>query len=189
MYIMTILLSILLVLTPYILLVFIHFNFCFIQQAEFIQLWGTFFEEFHILYKRADALYYVLFFIRRLVIAVAVILFRNSPLIQGILCLASCLSMLIYVSIFRPYNTRLMNVVQILNELSISVAYGLSGMFYFDTGLDVKIHSWSIESCVYFSYFLHVLVILHNLGNLAAHLYKKYNLKEKVLRCLRRYRE
>jgi hypothetical protein len=186
-YTLNILLCTILIITPYLLLIFIFFNFRFIQQEEFLKTWGTFFEEFRILNSKVHRVYYVLFFMRRLFIAVALIAFREFPLVQGIICVTSCLSILIYIAMFRPYKAKIMNYIQIINELSILAAYMLSSMFYFETGLDMMTHSWAILSCVYLSYIIHLVVLTQTLAKLVINILNKYKIIERIQILLGKY--
>ena len=56
-----------------------------------------------------------------------------------------------------------MNIIQIINELCISIAYTFCALFYWDVDIETETHVWIILSCVGMSYLLHLSVIFYNL--------------------------
>jgi hypothetical protein len=52
-----------------------------------------------------------------------------------------------------------MNYLQVINEASISIAYGLCGLFYWDLGLDTDIHVTCILSILGLCYIMHLSLI------------------------------
>ena len=157
------LVSIILILAPYILTVFIYFNYDKIHDEKFNHIWGTFFEEFSI-DRGTCGWYYVLFFGRRLVIAAGLILMRKRPLVQILSAELACFGVLAYMLFSMPFRTKLMNYVQIVNEMCILSAYWLCGLFYFEVGWNEAMHGWLILGCMYTSYLLHFGVLMYNLG-------------------------
>ena len=61
---------------------------------------------------------------------------------------------------YRPYLSIFQNSVQIINELSICIAYCFCGLFYWEIGINVVMHVWIVLGCVYFSYTLHLSVMI-----------------------------
>jgi hypothetical protein len=61
---------------------------------------------------------------------------------------------------YRPYISIFQNSVQIVNEISICIAYCFCGLFYWETGIDIVVHVWIVLGCVYFSYTLHLGVMI-----------------------------
>jgi hypothetical protein len=79
--------------------------------------------------------------------------------IQIIISQVSCWLVMIY----RPFKSKVMNGVQIINEICITTAYAMSSLFVIDSGLSINIHVWLVQSCVYASYIFHMGLIGFNL--------------------------
>ena len=163
-YNMNLILCCCLVYTPFMLYSFILMNFYRINHDKTKKVWGIFFKEFEVGQSKWAAMYYVLYFIRRLIISISLVLFDKYALFQVTICVLSCFGVIyikifLYLVIFRPYETKLQNIIQILNELSISIAYSACALFYWDSGLDLFIHAWVILTFMFFSYALHLGVI------------------------------
>jgi hypothetical protein len=131
-------------------------------EEEFNLKWGTFYEEFH-QGGWGYIAYYIVFFLRRLVISVSFIALKDVPLVQTLTADIACLFALIYVIVYRPFTSKVINGVQIVNEMCIFSAYCLCGLFYFKVNFDEELHGWLVLGCLYSSYILHFGVLLVNI--------------------------
>jgi hypothetical protein len=146
------------------------------SDQEFGLKWGTFYEEFRQGGCGCIA-YYIVFFWRRLVISISLITLKDLPLIQIITADISCLVVLIYVIAYRPFSSKVMNAVQIVNELCILSAYCLCGVFYFQVIWNEELHGWLVLGCLYSSYILHFGVLLCNIVTFIVRKLKNYALR------------
>jgi hypothetical protein len=162
-YCANLLLAIILILTPFMLIFFIFKNYGKLyNNDEFKQKWGVLYEEFRNGGWGCMG-YYAVFFLRRLVISVSFIILKDTPIIQLFVLDAACLLVLVYVSIYRPFKSKLINFAQIANEASILCSYCFCGLFYYDQNFSVEVHGWIILGCVYSSYILHLVVVLNSI--------------------------
>jgi hypothetical protein len=72
-----------------------------------------------------------------------------------------------FVLVFRPFNSIAFNILQILNELFISVGYSMCGVFLLYDDIDNYYKAWSVLSPVYMCYIIHLSLILWKFCKLA----------------------
>lgn len=162
-YCINLILAAILVLTPFLLILFTFRNYRQVNtDEEFKKKWGTLYEEFRNGGWGCMG-YYIVFFWRRLILSVCFIILKDTPLIQNLIVEVVCLLVLVYLIIYRPYISNLMNSVQIANEACILCAYCFCGLFYYDLGLSEVFHGWMILGCVYLSYIIHIVVVLKDI--------------------------
>lgn len=99
----------------------------------------------------------------------------------------SCLVVLIYVIVYRPFTSKVMNGVQIVNEMCILSAYCLCGLFYFEVKLNEQLHGWLILGCLYSSYILHFGVLLYNIVTFIVRTLKNYTQRTRFNRFFKNF--
>jgi hypothetical protein len=150
-------------LIPYIIISRLYIYRGLLKDEEIEHAWGALYLQFDVSRNIIPAINLALLFIRRVIIAASFIILNSSPIIQIILIQISCWIIVIFTVIYRPFKTKLVNLLQLINEICIASGYGLSGMFYFETSFSVNTHMMLILCCLSVSYVLHIGNILLSL--------------------------
>jgi hypothetical protein len=100
--------------------------------------------------------------IRRLVYGVNMIFLHDSPYIQVILNSSISWSNLLYLVIYRPYQTKIMNFTNISQELNIFVIFSMLGMALIPgiSGILYDLIDWALTIMLYVSISLPVCINL-----------------------------
>lgn len=88
-----------------------------IKTLEFYKSYGSLYFEIRT-ESRASIIYMFTFLVRRIVFAVTVVSLIKSPILQINLLFAQSILVLIYLVSVKPFETRLLNFTEILNELT-----------------------------------------------------------------------
>lgn len=68
------------------------------------------------------------------------------------------------MTIVRPYQNKVTNVLNILSELNVSLGYSFIGLFLIDTGIDDQDIAWCILGVINITYLLHMSIMVTNLS-------------------------
>jgi hypothetical protein len=141
------------------MLKFIHMNISKLHSEEIISRYGELFKEF----KHSDNIvingYYILFMIRRLILALSFNLFKDYTIIQISMVILSCWSIVLYLVIYKPYIQKMTNMIQISVEICISIAYTVL-ILLLKQELDQEAVGWIVFLSVNLSYIINLLPIL-----------------------------
>lgn len=136
------------------------------DDEQVIKRWGVLYAEFNT--RKLAIMYYLAFFLRRLLLATSFILLKENPVAQIFTCSLSCMMViytqfLIYLIIVRPYKDRIQNILNILNEFAVTLGYSLYILFIMDVGIDHKIAGWMIIGCIGGTYLIQNFYIIYTL--------------------------
>jgi hypothetical protein len=140
---------------------FIHLNISRIHSEEVLARYGEFFKEFKVSASRILSGYYVIFFIRRLILAISINLLKEIPFVQVLIISIFCWIVVLYLIIYRPYHNKTINVIQIIVEVCVATAYTVPICIikgYLQQGLAGLI----IYASINISYIVQLLPILLN---------------------------
>lgn len=138
---------------------FIHFNMLELHSEEIISIYGELFKEFKLSNSRISNGYYVLFMIRRLMLAISFNIIKDYPIIQMSIISASCWSIVLYLVIYRPYQDKKTNIIQVSVEICISVVYSVL-ILLLNQIIDKEAVGWIIFISVNLSYIINLIPIL-----------------------------
>jgi len=85
-------------------------------------------------------LYNGFYCLRRLIFSVSVVFFKDYTILQNLFCLVSPTLMLIYIIKVKPYQLKILNYVEISNEVTILIA-GYFFIGFSNYVLDAKVKS------------------------------------------------
>ncbi len=140
---------------------FIYYNIEIIHSDLIMDRFSSLFHEFRNSSSRVSYGYYVIFMIRRIILAIGFHLIKMNSIIQ--LCAISlpCWSVVVYLLIYRPFVNKSTNMVQIVVEICVSVVYTIPGLLL-KKEIDPEVIGWIIFSFINISYIIQLVPIILN---------------------------
>jgi hypothetical protein len=137
-----------------------------LKDENFKSIWGALYSDFND--SKPAILFYTLFFIRIIILSTSFIYLKEYPRIQVLSCSIACLmvrnmQMFIYVTVVRPYRSRVQNIVSIITELNITLGYSFNIFFIIQGEINNEKAAWIILASIISTYVIHNLLIFYNI--------------------------
>ena len=125
-------------------------------DSEFTARWGALFSDLNAANKPAVLSFWPIFIVRRTVLAVTLILTPDDIKLFGVLNSLVSVAVLSFMTVFRPYKSKLMLVETVVTELSTTLVYVSAASFSFDFSSDVRtvmgaVGVWTVRFALGFS--------------------------------------
>jgi hypothetical protein len=154
-------------------------NLSYLDDEEFRSVWGALYSDFNA--SKSAALFYTLFFIRRILLSISFIFIKDYPFIQVLSCglmnlIVISMQIFIYIVQVRPFRGRVQNVLNILTELNVTLGYSFNIFFIIQAGIEHNTVAWIILASNISTYAIHNILIFYNLiGSIITYFRAKCN--------------
>ena len=105
---------------PLYIWIFLFVKFPNLKQNELQLKFGSIYQGID-LTRRSPLLYNVLFVLRRLIFAIACVIFKGNPFFQIQVLIYQCTLLIIYLFFVQPFERKIFNKLEIFNEITIVI--------------------------------------------------------------------